>query len=405
VRVLFTPFAWRTHYYQYVGLVWALRGAGHEVCVAAQPTVLREVTGTGIMAAATGGGYDFVAGIADAMRVRNELAAVHQVRGPGGFPPDVLAKLLRLRMVPHIRLAEDVVGDLVAFTRAWRPDLIISDPLIYAAPIAAADVGVPLVRQLWGPDMSRHVGLPGMGVSAVRDPRATWPEELSDLYGRYGVKPADDVAVRTLDTCPRSLQVDGVPNRIPMRYISYNGATVIPPWVFERPGRPRICVTWGSSSTAMAGPEAFAVPRILDGVRDFGLDIVVAIRAADRARLGPLPDGTRLVEEMPLDLILPTCQVIVHQSGAGTALAAAALGVPQVTIPQVADQDLVSGKLAATGAGIGLTAEQADAAGIGAAVSAVLSDGAHGAAAARLRAEMLAQPAPARIVGILEGLA
>jgi UDP:flavonoid glycosyltransferase YjiC (YdhE family) len=405
VRVLFTPFAWRTHYYQYVGLVWALRAAGHEVCVASQPAVLREVTGTGIMAASVGGRYDFVAGIADAMRIRNGLAAEHGVGGPGGFPPEVLAELLRLRMVPHIRLAEDMAEDLVAFARAWRPDLVISDPLIYAAPLAAADVGAPLIRQLWGPDMSRHVGLPGMGVSATEDPRAAWPEGLVELYEKYGAKPGADVAVCTLDTCPASLQVDGVPNRVAMRYVSYNGAAVIPPWVLEPPAKPRICVTWGSSSTAMAGPEAFAVPRILDGVRDLGLDIVVAIRAADRERLGDVPDGTRLVEEMPLDLILPTCQAIVHQSGAGTTLAAAYFGVPQVTIPQVADQDLVSAQLAGTGAGIGLSAEQADAAGIGAAVSTILSTGDHATAAGRLRAEMLAQPPPTEIIETLEGLA
>ncbi len=404
MRVLFTPMAWPTHYFQMVGMAWAFRAAGHDVRVAGQPPVLDAVKGTGITAVRVGGGYDIIAGIADLVRVRDEMAREAKVEGPGRFPPEMLKKLLELRMVPHISAAADMAGDLADLVRAWRPDLVITDPVVYAAPIAAAVAGAPLVRHLWGPDMTRLIALPGTGPTEAEDFRAAWPAELVDLYARYGAKAEPDVAVRTLDTTPASLQLPGVPHRVALRYTSYNGAGEVPRWLLDPPARPRICVTWGSSSTALLGPDAFMVPTILRALDGLDAEIVVAVRAADRERVGPVPDGVRVVESMPLDLLLPTCRGVVHQSGAGTALTAAFAGVPQVTLPRVADQDLVSERLAATGAGIGLAPREADADGIRAAVSRILFEEGTAAAATRLQAEMLAQPSPAEIVRLLEEL-
>ncbi|MCL2731214.1 MAG: DUF1205 domain-containing protein [Actinomycetia bacterium] len=405
MRVLITPMAWPTHYYQMVGLAWALRAAGHDVRVAGQPPLADAVTGTGIIAVTAGGGYDIIAGIADAVRVRDELARDLNVTGPGQFPPEVLRRLLDLRMVPHVRTAQDMAEDLVSFAVAWRPDLVVTDPLVYAAPLAAAAVGAPVVRHLWGPDMSRKVGLPGNGVSVEQDHRAAWPEEMAELYARYGVEPPADLAVRTLDTCPESLQLPGVPNRVAMRYTSYNGAAVAPSWLLEPAERPRICVTWGSLTTTMKGEEAFLVPQIVRALAGLDVEVILALRAADRARLGELPPHMRALEGMPLDLILPTCSAIMHQSGAGSTLTAALHGVPQITVPQIADQGLVSERLAGTGAGISLDGDRLEEETVRRAVTEVLDTPGPAEAARRLRAEMLEQPAPSAIVAELEALA
>jgi UDP:flavonoid glycosyltransferase YjiC (YdhE family) len=403
VRVLFTPMAWPTHYYQMVGVVWALRAAGHEVMVAGQPGVLDAVTGTGTAAVSVGGGYDLVTGVAELVKMRNDMTREAGVSSPSQFPPELRHKLMGLRMVPHIRMAEDMAGDLVAFAERWRPDLVITDPLVYAAPLAAAAAGAPLVRHLWGLDAGRHVGLPGTGAGAD-DARATWPEGLLDIYARYGVEPRRDVAVRTVDNCPPSMQFAGVPNRIGVRYTSYNGTAVVPAWTLEPTKRQRVCVTWGALTTSVIGEEAFLVPRILGALAGLDVEVVVTVKPADRATLGQLPDSIRVVEAMPLDLILPRCAAIIHQSGAGSTLAAAALGVPQLTIPQIGDQSLVSARLAATGAGIGLAEDEADAAAIAAAVTTILSTDGYREGAERLRDEILAQPAPADIVDRLEEL-
>jgi UDP:flavonoid glycosyltransferase YjiC (YdhE family) len=319
----------------------------------------------------------------------------------------VFRRLLALRMVPHVRTAEDMAADLVAFAQRWQPDLVVTDPAVYAAPLAAAAAGAPLVRHLWGLDMLRHIALPGNGVSAEDDHRAEWPAELVELYERYDTKPQADVAVSTLDTCPASMQLPDVPNRMPVRYTSYNGAVVAPAWLLDPPERPRVCVTWGSSTTRLVGPEAFLVPRILEALSGLDIEVVVTIGSVDRPRLGEVPDGIRVVEGMPLELVLPTCTAIIHQSGAGATLTSAYHGVPQVTIPLVADQNMVSQRLSATGAGIGIGGNDdglPDGGAIREAVTAIVTTDGPRDAAHRLRAEMRGQPAPSEVVRLLEEL-
>ncbi|HZN74657.1 MAG TPA: glycosyl transferase family 28, partial [Micromonosporaceae bacterium] len=40
MRVLFTTFAWPSHYFPMVPLAWALQAAGHEVRMTSQPELL-----------------------------------------------------------------------------------------------------------------------------------------------------------------------------------------------------------------------------------------------------------------------------------------------------------------------------------------------------------------------------
>jgi UDP:flavonoid glycosyltransferase YjiC (YdhE family) len=405
MRILFTPMAWPSHYYPMMGLVWACRAAGHAVRVAGQPVLTDAVVRTGGMLVPVGGAYDFMAGVADAKRAADELAREEVAAGGAVAPVDPMRHRLRLIMAKHIRMAEDMLPDLAAFTRWWRPDIVVSDPLVYAAPPAAAAVDAVLVRHLWGVDNAREIGLPGNGVSEEDDPRAAWPEELVDLYGRYGAKPQADVAARTLDICPESMQLPGVPNRLPVRFVPYNGSGVVPPWLFASSDRLRVCVTWGGAATAVLGAGGFLVPEILDALSGLAVDVVVTLNAADRARLTGVPDGVRVVEDMPLDMLLPTCSAIVHASGAGTTLSAALHGVPQLTIPQLpGGQDLTSAQLARTGAGIELTPAEADVPAIRAAVATLLSSAEVHDAARRLREEMLAAPSLPDTVQVLETL-
>jgi UDP:flavonoid glycosyltransferase YjiC (YdhE family) len=73
-----------------------------------------------------------------------------------------------------------------------------------------------------------------------------------------------------------------------------------------------------------------------------------------------------------------------------------------VVIVLFPDQGLTAERLAATGAGISLEVDHLDVNDIEKAVSMSLSDDAPRRAARRLGAEILAQPAPAEIVGELE---
>ena len=403
MRVLLTPYVFPSHYYQMAGFAWACRTAGHEVRVAGPPASLGVVSKSGMLGVPVGGNYDALAGGIDMVAKTAALMGKINVAAGEQLPPEILKEIQENKLVPFVKLAEDMAEDLVAFTRWWRPDIVISDSLTYAAPLAADTVGAPVVRFLWGLDVAWRVALPGSGISGDEDPRARWPRELTDLYARYGAKPRSHIGIRALDICPPSLQFPGVPDRMPARYVYYNGADVAPLWVLEPAERPRVCVTWGSTATAIVGSEFF-VPQILKALADCDVDVVVTVKAADRELLGDLPERVRVAENLPLHLLLPSCDAIVHQGGASTMLTAASFGVPQLIIPGLMDQSANAAQIAAIGAGVGLNWADVTTEAIASGVMAILSEDVRQAAGG-LKEEIFAQPAPADTVAALEALA
>jgi Protein of unknown function (DUF1205)/Glycosyltransferase family 28 C-terminal domain len=401
MKILFTPLAGISHYLQVVPLAWACRAAGHEVRVAARPPI-DVIIGSGLPAVPVGGGYDFVAGLAAAHHdTVAELGRAPRPEDLRTMPPETVLRLRDRRLEPHISAADDMAADLVPFVKEWRPDLMVAVPHVLAAPIAAAAAGVPMVRHLWGPDVSRYSGFPGLG----QDP-ARWPEALRQLYQRHGVEPRADYAVANVDPCPDSMQIPDLPDRLPMRYIPYNGTGVVPDWLRRPASRPRVCVSWSTTNSPVVGPDGFMVPAILNALSSLDVEIVATLPRQDRDLLASVPDGVRLVNDLPLHLVLESCAAFVHHGGAGTMLTAVHHGVPQIVVPPVMDQVFNAARLAATGAGLSVPAETAGTAAIkSAAVTAIFEGEAMRAAAARLREEMHAQPPPAHLVRDLENLA
>ncbi|MFC4116902.1 nucleotide disphospho-sugar-binding domain-containing protein [Nonomuraea zeae] len=394
MRVLFIPLAWPSHYMPMATQAWAMRAAGHDVRVAGQPGVVDAILRSGMTAVPVGGGYDLLAGLAEVQRRLSQPASMGAARQ---LAPEELAKILSARMTPHVKAAEAMADDLAAFTRSWRPDLVIADPTALVAPLVTEPEGIPLVRHLFGPDVSRHIGFPGAGLPPER-----WPGELVELYKRFGVLPRADYAVHTVDPCPARLQVP-VPARLPVRCVPYNGPGVLPGWLHDPPGRPRVCVSW-STTTAVPGLQSPDRSKVADMLRVLaGLDVEAVVTVRDGAAFArEHGDAVRAVENLPLNLLLPTCDAIVHHGGAGTMLTAAYHGVPQVIVAPVPDQSFNADLLADTGAGVSLKAESADAGDIESGVAKVLFDDRTRDAAALLRQEMLAQPSPAQVVTTLE---
>jgi UDP:flavonoid glycosyltransferase YjiC (YdhE family) len=406
MRVLFTSFVLPSNYLHLVPLAWAFRTAGHEVQVAAPPNVVDLVTRSGMTAVTVSESYDLKDGLAEANR---------QIRERTGKPmsgdlvtqldPEELRWFRETAFAPHVRAAEATADGLNAFARWWKPDLIVTDPLVYAAPLAAAAAGgVPLVRNLSGPDIARKVGFPALTDVGDADVRATWPKDLVAVYERYGVEPRADYAVRVVDHTPTSMQLPGVPNRIPSRFIPYNGTGVLPSWLLEPRERPRVCVTWGTLTTTTSGTENFLAPAVVSALGGLDVEVVAAVKKSDRELFGEPGEGVRVVEELPLSLLLPSCDAIVSQGGSGAVLTSAALGVPQLVLPRVSDHTLIAALLEGTGAGINLSPDDADADAIRGAVDVLLHDPKPRDAAARLQEEIAAQPAPAQIVPVLEAL-
>jgi hypothetical protein len=306
------------------------------------------------------------------------------------------------RLLVYAEAARAMATDLLELARSYRPDLIVFDPLAYAGPLVAKLTGVPAVRNLYGPDLTFF----------TRDGAAVpgWPA----LLEQYQLDPAevDLLGTACIDPCPPSLQVAhtlGATPRIRTRYLPYTGLPDVPAWLSDQPRRPRICLTWGTSTSERLGQSGFLPGEILPGcvklAEERDAELVLAITASQRALLPDLPEQTRIVESVPLDALLPTCQAVIHQGGAGTMLTALRHGLPQLVLPQTVDQASGACSLSGTGAGRTRPAAGLFSSDLVALGHELLDNPAYRTAAQHLRQEIADQPPPTGIVGQLTTLA
>ncbi|MEV7545848.1 nucleotide disphospho-sugar-binding domain-containing protein [Streptomyces sp. NPDC089915] len=385
MRVLFTAWAWPPHYYPLVPLAWAMRNAGHEIRVAGPPALADAITHSGQPAVEVGRDADFSEMTRGTMNIDRDAPATpelwRELRKPKGERA--------LKMFASI--AETMVDGLVDFARGWQPDLVVHSPTSYAGAIAAAAVGVPNVRVLMAPDI------------AYRGRHAE-PALLADMCARFGVTDVNPLGALTVDPCPPRIQIPSEYPRQLMRYVPYNGPAEMPHWLLEPPTRKRVCITWGTTLAAV-NPNLVLAGRMLEAVAGLDAEVIVTVAPSHREFLGPVPENVRVVEGLSLHLLLPTCDLMIHQGGNGTTMTAMASGVPQLIVPQFPDQAFVAERMAAAGAADVLLPEEADAATVRARVTDLLENPRWARDADRLRAEAEALPAPTDIVPVLEELA
>jgi UDP:flavonoid glycosyltransferase YjiC (YdhE family) len=390
MRVLMVTWGWRSHFYPMTPLAWALLAAGHELRVAGQPGQVEAVTGAGLPAVPVGPDLDFATvfgGRVGPVRSRQTSGPVGEAAPRNGLDPAVTAD------GGVVRYADAMLDELVAFGRHYRPDLVVYEPFNLAGSLLAAVLGVPDVRLLWGPDSSTELAL---DEELVIGPRAA----------RLGVDRVRLTGTLTLDPCPPPMQVLVTGPSQPMRFVPYNGTAVVPDWLRRPADRPRVCVTWGTMMAELGLAEMVGAPRVLEALAGLDIEVVVAMDVSQHHTLGPLPANVRLAAApLALHLVLPTCQALVHQGGAGTMMTGLACGVPQLILPQVSDQHFNAARLAVTGAGGYLAGPQATPEAIRARVLELLTDPAWSSGAGQLRQANAGRPSPAQLVPVRHRLA
>jgi UDP:flavonoid glycosyltransferase YjiC (YdhE family) len=384
MRVLFVTFAWASHFYPLVPLAWAFQAAGHDVRVATQPALTETVSHSGLTAVPVGHDVD----ILPMLRAFYTWVADQ----PRPVEWSDLRKNGAQTLGMYVTLAWAMVDDTIDYCEEWRPDLIVHESTSYAGPLAGAALGIPAVRHIYGVDYT-YQG------------REFEDEALSQLCAHLGVDSVEPLGVATVDPCPPSMQVPAPVKRFPMQYVPYNGLATYPEWLNEPPRRPRIGLTWGTSTSRLTDGRMFIPPRVVEAVRDLDVELVISMTARDGAALGELPPGVCVADSLALHLLLPTCDVLVHQGGNGTLLNAALYGVPQLALPQLPDQTFYTNELPKTGAGLVLKMDEVCEEAIAARLEAILTDPGYAASAERIRQEMLAQPTAADTVEALAGLA
>lgn len=390
MRVLFATWAGGGHYAPLVPIGWALRAAGHDVMVTSHPYYAATITASGLPALPAGPDVDMF----ELLRAKRRGEEWRPWR-PGGARAD--PPRFRRGYPGMSDTAEEVAhalaDDLVAFARYWQPDLVVFEPASFAGPLVARLLGVPAVRMLWTADFTAPVN----GFATTAD----------SLAARFGLAEVGVLGDLTLDPCPPALQVTDDLPRQPVRYVPYNGPAVLPGWLRDPPAGRRIAVTWGTSLTGMGGADRMAhVPRVVRALAGFDVEIVVAVLESQRELFTSMPPNVRSVGPVPLHLLLPSCDAIIHQGGGGTLMTALVCGLPQLIVPSIPDQAFNARQLAATGAGRCLpSGEDVTEAEITAGTELILGDRACRAAARELQAQALALPAPADVVPVLERLA
>lgn len=400
MRVLFIPLTQPSHYYPMVSLAWAFRTAGHEVRIAGQPPVMSAVVNSGIAAVSVGGSYDLHADLrrSEEVFIQETGRRLGEFKDFSEIPPDALRRHVSIRRAAHVKTADVMARDLIPFIEFWQPDLLVADLITLAGPLAAEVTGTPLALHSWGPQFAAAM------FADQSEQAEFWRADLRPLYARFGAELQGDKSICTVHPCPPSLQKVTTQKHLITRVVPYNGANIDPPWLHEPTDRPRVCVSWSLSKTSTVGWDQDRLSNLIKLLAANDMEVVVTISAASGVQLGSLPDGVRVVEELPLSILLPSCAAAVHHGGAGTTLTAASYGVPQVMQPQGLDHVINAELIASAGAGVCFREGQAGVEEVAAAVSAVNSESSYRKAARALQEENAAQPSPAATVKVIEEL-
>jgi UDP:flavonoid glycosyltransferase YjiC (YdhE family) len=213
--------------------------------------------------------------------------------------------------------AEDLAPELARL----RPDLVVHGWGVPGAAVAAERAGIPGVWHGFGRMIPAGIGL-----------------ELPVGSGRPH-----------LDICPPSLQDKdflATEDRIALRPVPWTAPGAAP---VRRGSRPLVYLTFG---TAFGTPEVLTTA--VEGLAMLDVDVVVATGRVRPEELGDVPAGVTVRSWVPQADLLPVVDVVVHHGGSGTTLGALAAGVPQLVLPQGADQFANAEALTAAGAALRL---------------------------------------------------
>lgn len=306
MRVMVVASPGTGHVFPLVPVTWALRSDGHDVLVASAGDGVQRAASAGLTAVDVAPGVDMY----DVFRSVGQST--------GGWAPHPSPAVTWERAVQlFTRVSELMLAGIERVARRWRPDVVVYGESQVAGAVVAARLGVPAVEH---------------GIALVGDGAAF----VGEIWPRLTDEPAVD-PIAIIRIAPPSLGPEPAADRWIMRPAPYNGGAVIPEELLDPPTRPRVLITMGTVAPRLGGIGM--VRDLVDAVCAEPLDILVAL-GSDPAELGPLPESVRAYRWLPLTVALPSCSVVIHHGGAGSTLSALAAGVPQVIVPQGADQFL-----------------------------------------------------------------
>ena len=354
-----------------VPLIGAFLDAGDDVLVATGSDVKLEVVETGAQFAPAGRSFGWWF---------ERLGARTRALPGDGLAPERILSYFLPRVFGEVAL-EDMIDGVLSAATDFAPDVIVFDTFAFAGPLVADIIGVPSVQvpitlplsradlevvddavcPMWRAFGRRSPGLAGVYAGLTAD---IWPEAL-------GVRDVDDGTRLSLRPSP-------------------------PPTVRPRPTTvPTVYITLGT----VYGGATHVFAEVLRGLASEPVQLVVTVGVdQDPSALDGIAPNARLERFLPHAELLPTCSAVVHHGGSGTMFGAMAHALPQVILPQGADNYINADAVAAGGLGVALRPDAVSAGSVRDAVTSVLCDPTFAKTAGVAADQVAAMPSAAEFV-------
>ena len=378
MKIIFASLGAYGHLYPMMPLALACADAGHEVVVATGEPFLGRLP------------LPTVPGNPDTLELDWSIQETRRRH------PDLHGQEFGMTMFADVT-AERIAPIMIEQCERIRPDLVIFEGMDTGAGVAASVLGIPAAAYAIGLLSSVHASLHPATVRYQRDmwlQRNRTPPEANSLLAAALINPAPPQLRRP--------DVSGTLS-IPIRSVAYNDSSAgVPAWLTAERNRPRVYLTLGTVSYGAAE----VLNRAIADIAPLGVDILVTVGPdGEPAALGEVPDNVHIERFVAQSAVLPLVDLIVHHGGTGTVLGALEIGLPQLVLPQGADQFLNAEILTAAGIGRALANDAQRPGAISEAVQALLGDSAERQAACRVRDEIAAMPSPSEVVPQLVELA
>lgn len=385
MRILVAALGSPGHAFPLVPLSVALHDAGHDVTFATGPDLEPTIATAGVPTLAVGRPLFDV--FREVMVARGMTGPPTSTQGTREIAGEVFGAAMPRLYAPALR---DHLLEHPA-------DLVIAETGAPGAALAAHATGTPCVLHSFG---RRPVPVAPFAVR-VREPLVRVAAEVG-----IAVTVDQPLAHAYLDVCPPSMQDPETADvlagltELPLRPTGWNPPT--PAFAARRrPGTRWVLLTLGT-----AFGDAGVLRAAVEGLAAPDLDVLVATGSVDAGELADLDrDGVQVEPFVPQAELLrgdDPPAVVVHHGGSGTTLSCAGAGVPQLFLPQGADQFFNAAAVVRIGAGRQLLGPEATPPGVGNAVQELLEDGPERASARALAAEVAAIPSPADVAARVE---
>ena len=379
MRVLFCSTWGYGHVFPMVPLAQACQAAGHDVLWVSNEPARSLVEAASIPFAAAGLNCQGVQEVVQRNRAHVQRLAPED-RAAFAFP-----HMFGAWATPAM------VADLLPLATAWRPDVLVHESAEFASPLVGSVLGVPSVTHaLGGAEPPQFLTEAGNRLAYL------WSEHGQSLPPYSGCFQSG-----YLDICPASVQpIDHshIPVRQPLKPVSWTGPPpALLPAYLQPEDRPLVYVTLGTVQN-----RAPALGIAIEILSRLPVRVLAAIgRDGDPNEFGPQPPNVTIERWVPQSQVLGHCDAVGSHAGSGTFLGALSAGLPQLCLPQAADQFRNAEAGVRSGAALAIHPDDANGNDIAAAVLRLLSESSFRSAAGLVATEIASMPAPAEVVEVL----